>query len=200
MAPRKKTASKANVASLAAIVEATQSEAGFIHLPVDSVKEFVDNGLVEVNTGMTDENGNPAVRATEKGIHEVNSENTTETTEAPAMDFEIETVPQEIVNKRRTGAGRPDKYPFAQLPAPVEGQPLPGFFVPATDAMPEPHKTLQATAWTASKRYARDVGTEEYQTKDGETKTRTKREYDRKFRVREGEKNGVKGAWVFRIA
>ena len=69
-------APNANAAvTLAAVVEATQA-GNFLYVPAETSKEWLDNELVEVNTGMVNEAG-LATRATPKGIAHMNDKTET---------------------------------------------------------------------------------------------------------------------------
>jgi len=121
--------------------------------------------------------------------------NTENTAAAPAA-FAVESgVPIPAI--KRQGAAT-SIYPFDALEV---GQ---SFFVPATDEMPNPGKSLASTVSSASKRYATENGTRTINRKNKETGEMEPVEvpaykYDRKFMVRTVEENGVKGARVWRI-
>lgn len=202
----KKAATVAAV-SLAALVAATR-EHGSMFVDPAAVEAYVKDGLAETNSASMD-GDKIAARATEKGMEQVDNEQNSGTAAntgaADTPTFEIESF--DYVQPKHTRE-RNDKYPFDALTAPVKGDngeptKLSGFFIPATDAQPNPAKTLQSTVNGASRRYSRKVGDETFQKKnaDGTTSdaTRGKYEYDRKFRIRAGEKNGTKGAIVERI-
>lgn len=196
MAKKAQKAAGTAMVTLAEIVAATKANS-FVYVDPANVEQFVDDGLVETNATMTNDAGQVAARATAKALAETPA-NTGD--EAPRF-VKAATDPSIFTAKRR-GGGRPDVYPFDSLAAPTaDGAPSPEgmFFVPATAEAPEPWKSLSSTVSAASRRYAREVGTEEYKGKDGTTKTRAKLEYDRKFKIVEGENDGVKGAWVGRI-
>lgn len=173
----------------------------------DDATALVDGKFIEVNPEMIDEAGNAAARPTEQGIKFMNAQNTNPATaSAPAAasakpTFEIFTKAPTAA-KRNTG-GAATLYPFDDLPAPTTdeaGKPVvAAFFVPATADRPEPWKTLASTVSSASKRYATKTGDETYVDGNGAQKTRGVYEYSRKFRLSEGERNGVKGAIVERV-
>lgn len=191
---------------LGKIVAATQDEAtGFLHMSTKSVQILLDAGLVECNTEMTDAQGNPAVRATQQGIETMNAPDTAPAAEAPASAFKIDTgIPVPTI--RRAGSAT-SKYPFDDLP--VGGS----FFVPATEEMPNPGKSLASTVSSASKRYATKNGTRTINRKADEALAQERGvevgtlvpvevdayDYERKFIVRSVEENGVSGARVWRI-
>lgn len=145
---KKPTAPAINLVALAAIVAA--GENGTFG-PLAEVKPLADAGLIEINEGVTDANGNVAVRATAAGIAK-NAENSEAAPAAPKSNFAVVTVPDDIFSaakeKRRASRGVAEKYPFDSLE--VKG----GFFVPATEKMPEPAKSLASTVSSATARYA----------------------------------------------
>lgn len=163
----------------------------------DYFKELVDKGYVEVNVAMATDAGDVPARPTEAGIKLIKDNGVTDNVVAPVTEpsFAIEdgiAIPEA---KRGGGGGRKgprgSKYPFATM---ENGQ---SFFVPATEEMPNPAKTLASTASTAKKAFGTVVGTREI-TRKGETKTVDAYNYTRGFIVRAVEENGVKGARVWR--
>lgn len=191
---------------LGKIVAATQDEAtGFVHMSVKSVQILLDAGLVECNNEITDAQGNPAVRATPEGITTMNTPADTAAAEAPASAFAIDTgIPVPTI--RRAGSAT-SKYPFDDLP--IGGS----FFVPATEDMPNPGKSLASTVSSASKRYATKNGTRTINRKANAEQAAAlgvevgtlvpvevdAYDYERKFIVRSVEENGAAGARVWRI-
>lgn len=162
----------------------------------DYFANLVDTGFVEVNKELVDATGNYAGRPTEKGIKLIKDNAVTEVSAAPTVsEFAIETgVP--IPEAKRGGGGgrkgpRGSKYPFATM---ENGQ---SFFVPATEEMPNPAKTLASTASTAKKAFGTVTGTREI-TRKGVAKTVPAYTYTRGFIVRAVEENGVRGARVWR--
>lgn len=170
---------------------------------------LAEAGLIELNPQMV-EGDKIAARATNEGVDayqngdSVEPTNTNEGTEtmntentaaAPAA-FAIETgVPIPAIKRQGVATSI---YPFDALEV---GQ---SFFVPATDEMPNPGKSLASTVSSASKRYATEVGTRTINRRNKETGEMEPVEvpaykYDRKFMVRTVEENGVKGARVWRI-
>ena len=194
---------------LAKVVEATLDEGqGFVYLkPGATVKFLCEAGLAESNPEMTD-GDKIAVRATNAGVDKHREGDTVEPateTAAPSApnegnntmsQFNIDTgVPIPAI--KRSGAAT-SIYPFDALEV---GQ---SFFVPATDEMPNPGKSLASTVSSASKRYATENGTRTINRKNKDTGEMEPVEvpaytYERKFMVRTVEENGVKGARVWRI-
>jgi hypothetical protein len=114
------------------------------------------------------------------------------------MSFEIET--GIAVPKTTRGGKRESAYPFNKLEV---GQ---SFFIPASEKHPEPEKSLASTISGATKRYdVPDLDENGVQkTKEiNSPKTQEKRtvlatKHTRTFIIRAAEKDGVKGARVFR--
>jgi len=205
--------SKAQIAKLGEIVEATRAgEPGFVYMTEKSVKILLDAEYVECNTQMTDGN-KVAVRATKSGADAYDAaqaeganapdETVTDGTPTapnegtrPMNTFNIDNaVPIPAI--KRSGAAT-SIYPFDAL---AVGQ---SFFVPATEDMPNPGKSLASTVSSASKRYATETGTRTINRKNKESGEMEAVEvpaytYERKFMVRTVEENGVKGARVWRI-
>ena len=199
----KKTAATVAVIGLAEIVAAG---ANGMFVPESVYAPLVEAGLVEINPGMTDDNGYVATRATQKGIESFDSaatvadNATSEATSATAATgktekvktmFKIEdSIPVPTISGRGRGG---NVYPFDQLEV---GQ---SFFVANSEDKPNAAKSLASTVSSATARYA--VASE-----DGATKTNKKGETvpvmveTRKFVVRSVEENGVKGARVWRTA
>ena len=133
---------------------------------------LVQAGLVEVNTEILDNDGNAAVRLTEKGKAMINggesasTENvesaSTENVESGAKYAVITGAVLPASKRKGGGGGAPVVYPFDSLEI---GQ---SFFVPVSEKHKDPVKTLGSTVSSANMRYAVDTG---------ETKTvvRTKR-------------------------
>ena len=199
----KKTAEIATVIGLAEIVAAGANgvyTAPAVHMPL------VEDGLVEINPAMTNENGEIATRATQAGIESLdsgaivvdnaNSEANsaiaeTGKTEKVKTMLQIEdNVPVPAIFGRGRGG---NVYPFDQL---AVGQ---SFFVANDESKPNAAKSLASTVCSATARYAVPA-------EDGSTKTNKKGEVvpvmvkTRKFVVRRAEEDGVKGARVWRTA
>lgn len=198
--------SKAQLDKLASIVEATNSETGFVYMTPKNVKLLLDADYVECNEQMTDGN-KVAVRATKSGVAALEAaqaeaatgpatEEGTTTMDNTASEFAIDDGVA-IPAIKRSGAAT-SRYPFDALGV---GQ---SFFVPATEDMPNPGKSLASTVSSASKRYATENGTRTINRRNKETGELEpvevpKYDYERKFMVRTVEENGVKGARVWRI-
>lgn len=199
--PKKTNAPELPAIDLLAIVAATNA-GSFVYVNDEAAKSLVEAGMIEVNPDLKNEAGEVAARATANGIASMNAP-TSPTGSAPAAPakpvFAIEMTPALPAKKAR--GGRTDTYPFADLPAPTgegDAKMTAKFFVPATGDKPEPWNSLSSTVSAASKRYATKSGEEKYKAKDGSEKTRDTFTYSRKFRIFEGEREGVKGAWIER--
>jgi len=193
---------KAQADKLAAIVAATNSDAGMCYMTEKSVQVLVDAGYVECNIAMTnpDDVKQVAVRATPTGmaydpVKPAQPEGTT-TMESLETAFAIEDGVK-IPTIKRTGSAT-SIYPFDALEV---GQ---SFFVSATEDMPSPGKSLASTVSSASKRYAIENGTRTINRRNKASGEMEQVEvpaydYERKFMVRSVEENGVKGARVWRV-
>lgn len=209
--------------TLEMIASASSVDPFFMFVPAEVSKDWLEAGLVEVNSALSDDTAAIATRITEKGRQslmstapatttntETTSTPTTTTTQAPAAAGFIRAVRPAIEAKRAT---RPNaaKYPFDELAAPstdADGNIVnDAFFIPATPARPEPWKSLASTVSTAKDRYSRKVGERPYKAKDKAgneiTKMRAVKEFDREFLMEAGEAEidgkTVKGAWVHRV-
>lgn len=199
-------------AMLTKIAEGTLDQtAGFAMVKNGATSAMLaEAGLIELNPQMI-EGDKIAARTTDAGLDTYQNgdsvEPATEETqpaEEPATNQGTKTMTEFAIDNavpvpaiKRSGAAT-SIYPFDNLEV---GQ---SFFVPATEAMPNPGKSLASTVSSASKRYATESGTRELTrtnrtTKEKETVTVPTYTYERKFMVRSVEENGVKGARVWRI-
>lgn len=173
MASKKKAANKGAVAlvGIAAIVAATQGEAGFAFVGTDEAKALEADGLVETNADVPNTPaGQIATRATQKGIDSMKTQNSAEQAQASGSksDFVIE---DNIAIPAVSGRGRIGSvYPFDKLNV---GQ---SFFVP------KPAKNLASTVSSANARYAVEVPGETRVDRKGNTVPATK--FTRHFIVR----------------
>lgn len=185
--------SEVDMGKLAYVVE--QNDGGALAwASEDYFKELLDKGFIEVNIALATDAGDVPARPTEAGIKLI-KDNAVSDVIAPVAAFAIEDGVAIPEAKRGGGGGRKgprgSKYPFATM---ENGQ---SFFVPATEEMPNPAKTLASTASTAKKAFGTVTGTREI-TRKGETKTVDAYNYTRGFIVRAVEENGVRGARVWR--
>lgn len=135
------------------IVEATMGPSGYANVPDLMAKaiEKLEPGLIQPRAGAeVDPAGNINVFATSKGVAALQGEgavaSNVATMQAPATEskFALETGFTPPPTKR--GGIKANIYPFAQMQI---GQ---SFFVPATEAKPNPAKALASTCHSASKR------------------------------------------------
>lgn len=185
---------KTAMAMLAAIVAAT-AEGKPTEVSTFNAGILAEKGLVALNpNGPNADGATIAVMATEEG--KAAASVPAETSEVEKVSFELETgiVPPAA---KRTGRAASSLYPFDKMEVGTS------FFVAATAAKPEPAKSLASTVSSATARFAEEVKNE-----DGSPKMKTNRKgklvvetvNTKVFVVREAEKDGVKGARVFRTA
>lgn len=145
--------SKANAALLATIVASMGNTATPYHMVTEAeAAKLVKDGLVETNAEIRD-GDKIAARATTKGI-EVNTENSGDNnsggnTSATTSNFAID---DGITMPPSRGGRNRSVYPFDAL---TVGQ---SFHVPASEAKPNPAKSLASTVSSANKRNAKDGG------------------------------------------
>jgi len=178
--------------TLAEIVAASIGEVGFLYTPADVHVPLIEAELVELNPELMDANGWIATRATQKGIDEVNTKVETQyelpnVAPVAAGKFVLEAnVPVPTIKR---GGHKNEMYPFAVMEV---GQ---SFFVAATEAKPNPAKTLASTVSGATKRFAVPTGAVKKNRKGEDVEVMQE---TRKFVVRSVEENGIKGARVWR--
>lgn len=170
--------SKVNAALLATIVASMANEATPYHMVTEAeAAKLVKDGLVETNAEIRD-GDKIAARATTKGIEvndSGNSGDNTGGTSATTSNFAID---DGITMPPSRGGRNRSVYPFDAL---TVGQ---SFHVPASEAKPNPAKSLASTVSSANKRNAKDGGNKS------------------KFEVRSVDANDPRGAGarVWRIA
>lgn len=150
-----------NMALLKSVVEAT-ANGGFLYvMPADAAPL---GDMIEQNSGMADERGALATRATQKGVTAAAQPNgpapAAQVAAAPARTAPAAAPAPKPVFKIRTGLvpppkkvfgegrGREERYPFSTLNINE------GFHVPKTDKAPDPARTLQSTVSSANARFA----------------------------------------------
>lgn len=192
---------KAALELLAVIVTATQGEAGYAFASAKAAKVLVAEGLVEQNETITNEGGDFATRATEKGIATMNEQNTNaessnEGAAAPVAASNFAVVADIPMPGASRGGRSAETYPFDKL---EKGQ---SFFVAATEAKPNPAKSLASTVTSANERYAEEIPGETRVNRKGNTVPATRQ--IREFAVRTVADGapwgfpGVAGAGVWR--
>lgn len=162
-----------------ALVELVQTtlEGGFVYTDKATHDYLIEQGHAEVNPDMVDESGDVATRATDAGIAHIQAlevetsadtaEETTEEnqpepeaeqpataeptkSESKKMSIEIE---QNVAVPAVSGRGRKSSmYPFDDM------QIGDSFFVEATEAKPDPAKSMASTVAGANARYAEPTG------------------------------------------
>jgi hypothetical protein len=139
--------SKANAVLLATIVASMANEATPYHMVTEAeAAKLVKEGLVETNGEIRD-GDKIAARATEKGIQVNTSDNASGAPAAVTSNFAID---DGIAIPPSRGGRNRSVYPFDQL---TVGQ---SFHVPASEAKPNPAKSLASTVSSANKRNAKE--------------------------------------------
>lgn len=194
MATKKSTAKKNTAAPVIGLAEIVAAGPNGLYTSPAVHGPLVEAGMVEINPAMTNEAGEIATRATQKGIEEMNQNTETGTAAASAPVATSFAIEDNVPMPTGSGRGRGGNvYPFDALEV---GQ---SFFVPNSEEKPNAAKSLASTVSSATARYAVPAA-------DGSTKTNKKGEVvpvmveTRKFVVRSVEENGVKGARVWRTA
>lgn len=189
------------VVTLKEIIDATNSEAGCLYCFQDEYETLLTQGLVEINPDMKDEYDAIATRATQAGIDHFNASGDVVEHNKPAAvnpsTFEIESgVPITPISRKHSNMPeKGSKYPFAALEV---GQ---SFFLPDGEKAGSAFSALSAAAQVAIVKYSTvDPTGATTELKRGKYKGRVVpvRIYERHFVVRRDEKNGVKGARVWR--
>ena len=160
---KKLTKSQLNL--LSAIASATKLGENFFIEKNDDTKALHDGKFIEVNTQITDDNGNVAARATAEGI-EYSVKN------APKGNKPVAATPSQFAlisgavpppTKRGGGSGAPAKYPFDQMDVNIS------FFVADGEVTSgDAVKSLQSSVASVNAENTRGTG-------EMETVTRTKR-------------------------
>lgn len=146
-----------NLTLLASIANDPQ---GFRYVPAADglpLKNF-NPPLIEVNESMVDGNGNAAARITDEGREflNANKKDNIASDSKPAFGL-ISGVVLPPSKRGNKGGGAKQKYPFDQMEI---GQ---SFFVPVSEDIPEPVKTLGSTVSSMNMKYAQKTG----ETKEG---------------------------------
>jgi hypothetical protein len=200
------TLNSAQSTMLAKIVKATTAGQIAYIKEGKTLTQLCGLGLIEINPAMK-EGDKVAARNTPLGLDAHDAAAKTDATDGNTAEpvtqgsnvmtsFTIETG-VEMPAITRAGS-RTSVYPFDALEV---GQ---SFFVPATEEMPDPAKSLASTVSSASKRYATVDGTRTIHRKNKETGELEPVEvdnyvYERKFAVRKCDHEGTPGARVWRI-
>jgi hypothetical protein len=143
--------SKKNAALLATVVASMAVEATPYHMVTEAeAAPLVKEGLVETNGEIRD-GDKIAARATEKGIA-LNTENANASPAPTAPVVSAFALIEGAELPAARGGRNRSVYPFDAM---TVGQ---SFFVPATEAKPNPAKSLASTVSSANKRAAKDGG------------------------------------------
>lgn len=193
--------------ALSALVAATLSPLGYTYATVNDAKSLVASGDAEQNLSAA----NPtnlkefATRATDAGkAKQADIDAKAAASAIPTFSF----ITSPSLEKPARGGGRKHKYPFADFPAPMPGPNGPDgkptvittkIFVAATDAMPNPAKSLSSTVSQASRDYATITGSKPAKDRTGKDIMRNTYDFSRKFSIVPGEYEGVKGAFIERV-
>lgn len=203
-AGKKTAATAATAVVVIGLAEIVAAGANGLFTPVAVHGPLVEAGLVEINPAMTNEAGEIATRATQAGIESLDNgakvgNNATSETAEIGTTQKVKTMFQvkkgfSALNIKIEGRGRGSNvYQFDQLE--IDDY----FFVPNSESKPNVAKSLASTVSSATARYA-------VPSEDGATKVNKKGEVvpvmveTRKFVVRRGEEDGVRGAFVTRTA
>jgi hypothetical protein len=172
MAAKKSTKKPAAAAlDLAAVIAATNA-GSFVYTSAEAHKQALESGLVEVNPSMTNEAGELATRATQKGIDSMSQTNTAPKSK-PQFTIEDDVALAPVAGRGRTGG---ETYPFDQLKVNQS------FFVPNSDERPNVAKSLASTVSSANRRYATEIAGQTRVDRKGNTVPAL--EYSRKFVLR----------------
>lgn len=173
MAAKKNPKSKtAPTFDMGAVVKATEA-GSFVYTHPEAHAKALEAGLIEVNPSMSNDAGELATRATQKGIESMSQTSPASAT-ASKPQFAIDDgIPLAAVVGRGRGG---ETYPFDQL------QPGQSFFVPNSAERPNVAKSLASTVSSATRRYAEEVPGETRTDRKGNTVPKLKE--TRKFVVR----------------
>ena len=120
-----------------------------------SAKPLLDEGLIMVNTEITDEHGNVAARATQKGIDAVNTNTVAAAVPAPVAESTrpvFKLVSGVPIPAAKSNPGRNELYPWEDLAAGKIGD---CFFVAVTEKQPTPWKALAGSVSSANGRFCK---------------------------------------------
>lgn len=173
---------------------------GYAMLTMAASKSMLKKGFVEINEAITNDDSQFATRLTASGMAFLNSNSEPVNVTVPAekvktmTTFTILSDIPKPESKRNRLAGRTSKYDFASLEV---GQ---MFFVPATEAQPNPAKSLGSIVTNTNRKYA--TVTDELKPgrkgKDSAERMVPVLVFNRYFSVRPYTLDGVAGAGVWR--
>lgn len=150
-----KKLTKGDTALLGTIVTAMGNTDAPYHMATKAeLSNLLDNGMVEVNDEITD-GDKVAVRATEKGTEAMTDNSTGAGNNAAAPTTPSTAAPSfALIDGAVLPEGRAPRassvYPFETMNV---GQ---SFFIPATEAKPNPSKSMASTVSSANKRFRKE--------------------------------------------
>jgi hypothetical protein len=143
------------------IVAGTQSASGFAYVPKAEGEKLTkaEPTFVHLDTSVSNSDGQIKAVATQAAIDALNGQSSGATQPASSQEGSgaaVESMKYDFVNLDtipdiNRGGRKSDSYPFDSLVA-HPAQPH-AFFVPASEARPNPAKTLASTVASATKRY-----------------------------------------------
>lgn len=144
------------------IVTGTQSPAGYAFVPKAEAEKLqkAEPSFIVLDSSVTNAEGQIKATATATAIAALSTPVAEETSSAAAaakpepMQFEVVTLA--TLPPIMRGGSKSDSYPFDKLA--VFPNPGNAFFVPVSDARPNPAKSLASTVASATKRYAKSDG------------------------------------------
>lgn len=193
--------------ALAALVAATRSPLGYTYATINDAKSLVASGDAEQNAGAANP-ANPKEFATRASVAGLAKQDAIDAKAAASATPTFTFITSPALEKPSRGGGRKHKYPFADFPAPTTGPDgkviTSKIFVPATEAMPNPAKSLSSTVSQASRDYATVAGEKPGKDRNGKEIMRKTYDFSRKFAIVPGEAddgNGgkIKGAYIERV-
>lgn len=177
MATKKSTAKKNTAAPVIGLAEIVAAGPNGLYTSPAVHGPLIEAGMVEINPAVTNEAGEIATRATQKGIDEMNQNTETGTAAASAPVATSFAIEDNVPMPTGSGRGRGGNvYPFDALEVDQS------FFVPNTEDKPNAAKSLASTVSSATARYAEVVEGQFKTNKKGEQVPVTRE--TRKFVVR----------------
>lgn len=159
-----KAAKKSLIDLLTFVVGASATAPGFGYAPETDLLKLhkAEPTFIVIDSTIKDASGNVKVSATQVAIDALAAAGSAPAApvaavKAEPMNFEIQMLDE--VPATRKGGNKSDSYPFDKLVAPVANAAgklqYASFFVPSTEAKPNPSKFLSSTVSSANKRHAK---------------------------------------------
>lgn len=184
------------LALLASIISATGSDMGYGFFERNAdLNELIEGGYAVINESLTDDKGHIATMATDKGKQahadaaNTGGEKPTESKEKPV--YSVMTMARPAPAKRER-ASTGSKYPFDDIAAPGADGQVNGFFVPVSDDMPEPWKSLSSAVSQYNRKHGNVVGQN--------ARGHDVYAYTKRFKITKIDEGDNKGAFVWRDA